>query len=249
MVHVRALLASTLPIVRARTAALRHEIEAADRLGAQAERAVAALRTSREELRDRRLALARFEEEQRLRSQRLAESALFQSDRALALGEEARELSSRLQSRQYQAQLRSELAELPGPVLRPTREGSRAPAPAFRYRMPIEADLIAGTGEISNSGVHSRGIVFTTRGNEPVIAPAAGQIVYGGPFRSYGQVVMIDHGRGWMSVITDLQRLDAAVGTRVDAGRPLGRARRGSLTVELRRNGRPMPITPLLNPS
>ena len=99
-VHVRALLASTLPVIRQRTAALREEIEAGNALREQADLARNALVESRADLRSERVALARFEAGQRLRSQSLIRSALFESDRALAFGEEARELATLMRSRE-----------------------------------------------------------------------------------------------------------------------------------------------------
>jgi septal ring factor EnvC (AmiA/AmiB activator) len=249
LVHVRALLASTLPLVRARTAALRQEVEAGNQLRAQADRAMAALVGSREELKRRRIELASFEVEQRRRSQSLAESALFESDRALALGEEARELTTLMGTRQYQDQLRRELAALPGPVARPIAEratGREADGP--RYRLPVEGRLLAGMGEISGGGVHARGLTFETSPNGPVVAPARGRVTYAGSFRSYGNIVIIDHGSGWTSVITNLGRMDVRPGDSVSAGHLLGRtsASEPKVTVELRHDGRPFAIAPLL---
>lgn len=248
MIHVRALLASTLPVVRERSAVLRQELEARDRLRVRAEHAVAELRASREALRSRVADLSRFEADQRRRSQGFAESALFQSDRALALTEEIRDISAEASNRQYQALVGRELAELPGPILRPTRSGRPAPAAGPRFRVPVKGELVTGTGEISSGGVHSRGLTFTTGGNAPVIAPADGRILYAGPFRSYGSVVIISHGRDWTSVITHLARVEVAVGNRVRVGDPLGRSAPGQLSVEVRHQGRAVSIAPLLSP-
>src|SRR3546814_1205517 len=125
-VHVRALLASTLPVIRARTAALREEVEAGNQLRDQAALAKAALVDSRAELKAERVALARFEADQRLRSQNLIQSALFESDRALALGEEARDLATVLRTREYPAKTPESLYALPGPAPPPP---TRDPAP------------------------------------------------------------------------------------------------------------------------
>lgn len=249
MVHVRALLASTLPEVRTRTATLRKELETGDRLREQAERAVAALRTSREELHSRRLALARFEADQRRRSQSLAESALFQADRALALTEEARDISAESSTRQYQAWLRRELAELPGPVARPTKADRTTPPAALRYRLPLKGQLVTGTGEISDSGVHNRGLTFKAGAGQAIVAPASGRVAYAGPFRSYGSLVIIDHGKGWTSLITNLARLEVTAGALVRSGDPIGRTGSADdrVNVELRHQGRPVPIAPLLS--
>ena len=251
VVRIRSLLASTLPVIRARTADLRKEVEWGDRLRQDADRAVAALVASQEELRKRRIALAAFERRQRQRSASLMESAVAESDRALAFGEEARELAALAGTRQFQAELRRSLAELPGPLLRPG-EGQQAPGKGPRrpatYRLPVEGRLVTGMGEISDAGVHARGLTFATAANAEVVAPARGRIVYAGRFRGYGRIVIIDHGSGWTTAITNLGALAVKVGDNVSMGAPLGRAGGGEprIMVELRRGGRPFPIAPLI---
>ncbi|HEX8365601.1 MAG TPA: peptidoglycan DD-metalloendopeptidase family protein [Allosphingosinicella sp.] len=245
--HVRSLLAATLPVIRARTAALRTELDRFNRLRAEAARARGALLASREELRSRRVALARFEAEQRRRSATLAESALSESDRALALGEQARELARRIGTREYQQQLEARLAALPGPVPRPGSPNAAAPA-RTPYTLPVEGRLLTGVGEISDGGVHSRGLLFATEPGAEVVAPANGIVLHAARFRSYGEVVIIDHGRGWISVITDLASIGVGRGQRVRRGDRIGRAGTEDprISVELRRGGRPVAIAPLL---
>ena len=248
-VHVRSLLAATVPEIRRRTAALRAEVERGTLLRRQSEAARAGLVASREALRERRVALARFETERRARSQQLSGLALTQSDRALVFGEEARTLSQTIGTRDYQARLAASLSRLPGPLPRP---GDAAPpeeaSERLPYSLPVEGRLLTGVGEISDGGVHARGLTFETEAEARVIAPAGGRIVYAAPFRRYGQVVIIDHGRGWSTVVTDLAALDVAPGRTVRRGAALGRAGGDSprITVELRRNGRPVPVAQLI---
>jgi septal ring factor EnvC (AmiA/AmiB activator) len=251
LVRVRSLLASTLPVIRARTAALKAEVERGDQLRRQADQAVAALVAGQQELRSRRIALAAFEQRQRRRSQSLMESAMSESDRALAFGEEARELAALAGTREFQASLRRSLAELPGPALRP---GAPPPSPGAKrrrnptYILPVEGRLITGLGEISDAGVHARGLTFAAAAGARVVAPAGGRVAYAGRFRGYGEIVIIDHGRGWTSAITNLAALAVKVGDSVRMGAPIGRtgAGEGHVTVELRRNGHPFPISPLI---
>jgi septal ring factor EnvC (AmiA/AmiB activator) len=245
--HVRSLLAATLPVIRARTAALRIELGRFNRLRAEAAQARAALLASREELRRRRVALARFEAEQRRRSATLAESALSESDRALALGEQARELAHRIGTREYQQRLEARLGALPGPMPRPGSPGTPSAA-RTPYTLPVEGRLLAGVGEISDGGVHSRGLLFATEPGAEVVAPANGTVIHAARFRSYGEVVIIDHGRGWISVVTDLASTGVARGQRVRRGDRIGRAgtEEPRISVELRRGGRPVAIAPLL---
>jgi septal ring factor EnvC (AmiA/AmiB activator) len=140
MIRARSLLATTLPVIRERTAEIRREIARGEELRRQAEGAVGALVASQGELRRQRAELARLETRQRQRSQNLTETALNESDRALALGEEAREIGARLGSRQSDARMARMLSGLPGPVLRPPVPASAAP-PEPRlsgYRIPVQ---------------------------------------------------------------------------------------------------------------
>jgi septal ring factor EnvC (AmiA/AmiB activator) len=244
VVHVRALLASSLPAIRARTAGVRAEMDRGERLRRQAREAVVQLGASRRDLQGRRVALARFEQEQRRRSASLMQSALHESDRALAFGEEARDLAALAGTRAFQARLERRLAELPGPALRPGAAPSR-PRPPY-YVIPVEGRLLTGTGEISDAGVHARGLTFATAAGAQAVAPRSGRIAYAAPLRGYGEVVIIDHGGGWTTTLTNLAGLAVRRGDRVRARQPLGRAAAGEVTVELRKDGRPFPITLLL---
>ncbi len=249
VVHVRSLLASTLPIIRERTAGLRREIQEGNRLRQQAELARASLRQGQQELKKQRLALARLEERQRARSAELASSALTESDRALSFSEEARDLAELMGTREFQARIRQSLAGLPGPRLRPgTQIGRARGSVPLPYILPVEGEILSGMGEISDAGVHARGLTFATAPSAEVIAPRAGRVVYAGRFRGYDTIVIIEHGAGWTSVITDLAEAQVAVGQTVRMGDVIGRAgsRDPRISVELRRNGRPSPIAPLL---
>jgi septal ring factor EnvC (AmiA/AmiB activator) len=245
VVHVRALLASSLPAIRARTAGVRAEMARGEALRRQAGEAVVQLRASRQDLQQRRLALARFERSQRSRSASLMHSAVQESDRALAFGEEARDLAALAGTRAFQARLARRLAALPGPAPRPG-DPPRSASPPPRYLLPVEGRLVTGTGEISDAGVHARGLGFATAAGTPALAPRSGRVVHAGPVRGYGDVVIIDHGGGWTTTVTDLTALGVRRGDTVQARRPLGRTAGGEVSVELRKDGRPFPITPLL---
>ena len=249
MVHVRSLLAATLPEIRRRTAVLRAEVARGTALRSREEEARRQLAASREALRGRRAELATFEAQERTRSSRLTGLALSESDRALAFGEEARALARTIGRSDYQAQLAADLARLPGPLPRPGPPVTGEAAARLPYLLPVTGRLITGVGEISDGGVHSRGLTFETAAEARIVSPAAGRVVHAAPFRSYNNVVIIDHGRGWSTVITDLASLNVAPGARVQRGTLLGRAgpNRPQVSVELRRGGRPVPVAQLIS--
>ncbi len=259
MVHARAVLDSALPVIEARTAAVRTELAALRKLQGQAQLALTALTDSRATLALRRTELSRLENERRLRARQLMGSARLEADRALGLGEQARDIVELMDRLESDGDTRARLAALAGALPRPAdplRAGPIPPEPARSatgggqpaYRLPAVGRIVAGLGEVSDSGVRSRGLTIAARPGAQVIAPAAGRIVFAGDYRGYGKIAIIDHGDGWSSLITGMIGLSAAIGETVDAGSPLGRAGadRPRITVELRRAGRPIDLVALV---
>jgi septal ring factor EnvC (AmiA/AmiB activator) len=256
--HVRALLASALPVIEARTAALRAEVDRGTRLRAEADEAVAARRTARARLERERVALASLAARHRAQSHALTDAAMLEQDRAIALGARARDIVDLMGKLDEQAALGERLAALPGPLPRPAIPGAALPLPpqlvrsapaALPFRMPVVGRLATGFGEVSESGVRARGLTLLPAPRAQVVAPAAGRIAYAGPFHGYGRIVIIDHQGGWTTLLTGLASLGVRVGDTVDRGSPIGRAAasRPTITIELRHHGTPIDIARLAN--
>lgn len=259
VVHLRAVLDSTVPQIRARTASLRAEIERGRALEAQAEQALAGLRGSESELRTRRAQLAALEQQQRLASRTARGAALREAERALALAEEARDLDGLVDKLGEVAALRRDLAALPGPVLRPQNLAADLPAapaepapaatddaasapPPRDFQLPVQGRTLVGFGAKRDSGLASTGLTLAPAAGAQVVAPARGRVAFAGEYRGFGRIVIIDHPGGWTSLVTGLERIEVAVGDSVIGGSPLGRASGGSqpVTIELRRDGKPV---------
>ena len=54
-----------------------------------------------------------------------------------------------------------------------------------------------------------------------MLAPADGWVVYAGPFRSYGQVLILNAGDGYHIVLAGMERIDAGLGQFVLGGEPV----------------------------
>lgn len=252
IVHVRAVLGTMVPVVRQRTEAVRAEIARSRKLRADAALAAATLRDGHASLRSERLALVRMEGEHRLKSRDLGRSAMFESDRAIALGERARDLVDQIEESGTAAETAAALAALPGPLPRPAKAGdSQAPArfAVPPYRLPAAGRVVEGLGELSSAGVRSRGLTLAVAPGAVVAAPAAGQVLFARRFRDYRTVVIIDHGNGWTSAVTGLAAVAVKRGERVAQGAPLGRAPAGDarISVELRRKGTPVDLAQLIS--
>lgn len=112
--------------------------------------------------------------------------------------------------------------------------------PLDAYHLPARGNVVLGTGERSGVGVRARGLTITTAPGATVTAPAMGRVAYAGPFRGYGDIVILDHGHGWTTILAGLERAGAASGEIAAAGAPLGQMGRNKprLTIELRHGGR-----------
>ncbi len=259
MVHARAVIDAAMPVIERRTAGVRRELASLDTTRRQQAVALKALSSSKAQLAHRRDALTRLENEGRLRSRELMSSAQLEADRALGLGEKARDIVDLMDSLEADGAVRAELAQLAGPLPRPRNPASSiagAVPPAVAeaelvqgaYRLPVVGRIVAGLGEVDESGVRSRGVTIAARPGGQVVAPAPGRVGFAGDYRGYGKIVIIDHGGGWVSLLTGMIALSVGVGDTLDAGAPVGRA--GSddsrITVELRRAGRPVDIVAMI---
>jgi septal ring factor EnvC (AmiA/AmiB activator) len=249
LVHVRAVLGSALPRIRIETQGIRAKVAATRQLQRDAGVAATALRQGRARLEADRSALATLEAEHRARSQALGRNAMSETDRALAMGERARDLVDRMAETRDATATVASLAALPGPDPRPLAPGSTPPQAVHGvYRLPVTGRLVTGLGEISDAGVRSRGLTFAVAPGAPVIAPAGGTIRFARRFRDYGTIVILDHGDGWTTLVTGLSEAVVAKGAHVAMGDPLGLAEKDDepqVTVELRRRGEPVDIASL----
>ncbi len=235
-VRVRALLDTTLPVIRARSAALSAELAESRRLERQAKAAREEVAKASGMLRERQEKFAALEQRATERAGRLGASAVGASDMMIARGESASLLGNEWQRQRAERALARELSAFP-PA--PTRPGPVNPErPPIAYQLPVTAPVSNGLGSVSASGIRSRGITFGSGAGMEVAVPADGTIVFAGPFRRHDGVVIIDHGDGWMSLMTRV-RTTLAKGAPVRRGQPLGRAL-GPISVELSTNGRPV---------
>ncbi|MCF3630129.1 peptidoglycan DD-metalloendopeptidase family protein [Thalassospiraceae bacterium LMO-SO8] len=120
-----------------------------------------------------------------------------------------------------------------------------------RLPLPVIGDLIGRYGENLPTGLSRKGIDIAARGGAQVIATYDGKIAFAGKFRGYGQLLIIDHGDGYHTLLAGMARIDMTVGQHVSTGEPVGLmgadgGDRPVLYVELRRKGQPINPLPWL---
>lgn len=252
-VRARALMTTMLPVIERRTTALRREVSAIRAIAQREAAAIDRLRATEARLAERRENLLERETAQRLAARRLGGDAAREEERALALAEQARDLTGLLDTLDDNARRREALAALPGPKIRPQRPSeAQVSAPSvsdLRAEASPEPYLLPANGRLAEGfGGSSRGLTLAVESGAAVVAPGAGRVAFAGPYSNYGRIVILEHGNGWTSLVTGLGRLDVSVGEDLVAGSPLGVAdpRLGRVILELRRRGEPIDPLPLL---
>ncbi|HWK63775.1 MAG TPA: murein hydrolase activator EnvC [Rhizobiaceae bacterium] len=160
-----------------------------------------------------------------------------------------------------EARLRREAALAALPVPEGNRLVEAAPFSMLRGKLalPAAGRLSRRFGASDGNGGVMRGDTLATQSGAIVTAPADGSVLYAGPFRSYGQLLILNAGDGYHVVLAGMGRISVSLGQSVLAGEPvgtMGEARVASTTafengntspelyVEFRKDGKPVDPAP-----
>jgi murein hydrolase activator len=111
----------------------------------------------------------------------------------------------------------------PGALKDPARN---SPAIAFAsakglFALPVNGARIREFGGSDGSGGVEKGISLATRAGAQVTTPCDGWVVYAGPFRSYGQLLILNAGGGYHVLIAGMERISVNIGQFVLTGEPV----------------------------
>lgn len=112
---------------------------------------------------------------------------------------------------------------------------------------PVRGNVITEYGQMISNGVTSKGIVYKTRPNAQVIAPYDGTVIFSGPFKGYGNIIIVEHGDGYLSLLAGLGNIDCEVGQMLLTGEPVGTMpdeTSAKLYVEIRKDRQPINPAP-----
>ena len=112
---------------------------------------------------------------------------------------------------------------------------------------PARGQVVTSYGQELSKGVTSKGMVIKTRPSAQVIAPYDGSVIFAGPFKGYGNLIIIEHGENYMSLLAGLNAVEAQMGQMVLAGEPIGvmpDTDMAKLYIEIRKNRKPVNPAP-----
>lgn len=247
------LMGEVAPQVRARTTALGDEITSLRKLERQVLREQKSLAAAEAALLLKQEEITRLTAAKRSAFEDVTVDAEKLRQRAESLGEKAsgiRELIAALEAAAPGApRLKPRLAFAEQSRSRATQSAS-LPRPTVSQPLgvlaaPAMGRMVRVWGDKMPGGSKSEGVTYQTRSGAQVAAPVDGVVEFSGPFRSYGELLILSTSDGYHVLLSGMSSSYVAVGQSVKQGEPVARmAERVNgepeLYLEVRKSGKPM---------
>lgn len=219
-------LGAVLPEIRLEAEALQSDLDAlvAERTRAAAERD--RLRADAASIAEERQRLTLLIDKKKQEGEARAADLAAEKAKAEELAKNARSLEELIAG--MKKALPAARPESPAAVAPAPNTGSRlGPAIAFadakgRLIPPVRGVNLQSFGDDNGLGGISQGQSIATRAGARVVSPADGRVVYAGPFRSYGQLLILDAGDDYHVVLAGMERIDVQLDQFVLTGEPVG---------------------------
>ena len=133
-----------------------------------------------------------------------------------------------------------EIREAKNNNISPSTEFSKAKGKLVR---PARGPVVTKFHDELSKGVVSNGIDIKTVAKAQVIAPFDGTVMFAGPFKNFANLLIIDHGEGYTSLLSGLAETDIKVGQILLAGEPVGTMpanNNNKLHMEIRKDNHPV---------
>jgi septal ring factor EnvC (AmiA/AmiB activator) len=196
------------------------------------------LAADRDKLRDDQVRLAALIDERQRKQSSIERDMEAEGARAIALARQVDSLQGLIAKMEQDlssaakaaaaASLRGAPVALNGrPDLGALKNPARmSPAIAFAsakglFALPVNGTKIREFGGSDGAGGLEKGISLSTRAGAQVTTPCDGWVVYAGPFRSYGQLLILNAGGGYHVLIAGMERISVNIGQFVLTGEPV----------------------------
>lgn len=197
-----------------------------------------ALALDRDKLKDDSVRMAALVDERQRKQSAIEKDMEAEGARAIALSKQVDSLQgliAKLEQDLKSAAKAAATASLKGapvtpggkPNLGALKDPARlSPAIAFAsakglFALPVNGGKIRDFGGSDGAGGVEKGISLATRAGAQVTTPCDGWVVYAGPFRSYGQLLILNAGGGYHVLIAGMERISVNIGQFVLTGEPV----------------------------
>lgn len=233
------LLNAVMPELKVETEALAADLEELHRLKAVIAEEKNRLRGDAMRLAEEKSRLELLLSAKRQEHQKSVRVLQEEKERAAALAEKAGSLQELISSLEQEIESAREAAEKSRQASLDARRQDRrnfdpfadpgrlAPAIPFdqargQLPQPVSGTLLKDYGQDDEFGGVTEGQSIATRPGSNVTSPADGWVVYSGPFRSFGQLLILNTGDGYHVLLAGMDRIDAELGQFVLTGEPVG---------------------------
>lgn len=247
------LMGEVAPQVRARTTALGDEITSLRRLERQVLREQKSLAAAEAALSLKQVEITQLTAAKRSAFEDVTSDADKLRQRAESLGEKAssiRELIAALEAIAPSApRLKPRLTfaepSRPRPSQRADLPRPTVSQPLGVLAVPASGRVVRAWGDKMPGGSKSEGVAYLTRSGAQVAAPVDGVVEFSGPFRSYGQLLILSTSDGYHVLLSGMSSSYVAVGQSVKQGEPVAQMAdrvngEPELYLEVRKSGKPM---------
>ncbi|MGA7994466.1 MAG: peptidoglycan DD-metalloendopeptidase family protein [Bradyrhizobium sp.] len=196
------------------------------------------LAADRDKLRDDQTRLAALVEERQRQQSSIERDMAAEGARAITLSQQVDNLQgliAKMEQDLKSAAKAAQTASLQGapatlngkPNLGALKDPARlSPAVAFAsakglFALPVNGVKIRDFGGSDGAGGVEKGVSLATRPGAQVTTPCDGWVVYAGPFRSYGQLLILNAGGGYHVLIAGMERISVNIGQFVLTGEPV----------------------------
>ncbi len=91
-----------------------------------------------------------------------------------------------------------------------------------KLALPVNGHITRHFGDDTGLGTTLQGMAIGTEANMNVISPVAAKVEFAGPFRSYGELLILNAGEGYLVLLAGMKQISVELGQTIKAGEPLG---------------------------
>ena len=266
------LLRETIPSLNQTSSKLRNDLNAVYRQKQEIEKTVEQTQTSQNKLKKqqaemralmkKKTGLRKVIESKGAETQKLAENLsskakdlrdlLDKLEKQKELERKKKEEAERLAAQKRQQEMKKQnkpqsISSKEHSAIKKSVKGGRFAKAKGTLSRPVSGTLVTGYGQNLSKGVTSKGLVYKTRPEAQVISLYDGTVIFSGPFKGYGNIIIVEHGDGYLSLLAGLGTIDCEAGQMVLAGEPVGLMpdnNNAKLYVEIRKDRHPINPAP-----
>ncbi len=235
--------------LQAQTEKLRRDLDTLGSLQAALRAQASQIKLASQRLEDEKSRMEKLMKQKFILQTHFETESLQAKQKSIELGKQAKDLQDLLQRLDRERRKTLSVANKHKPVFSipmPARNDSAFYKSKGNLPLPARGRITQNYGAPLESGLTAKGMTLQTRNGAQIVAPFDGTILFAGPFKSYGNLLIVEHGDGYHSLLAGLGTIDVNVDQNILTGEPVGKMSTTGiqkLYIEFRKDGQPIDPT------